>query len=234
MAIVVRLLGPLEALVGDEAIALGQPQQRTLLALLALHAGEPVGIPTIEQALWEEAPPPTAGKIVQTYVSRLRKLLGADAIRLVGHGYVLDADVDARRFRSLMDRRLFAEGLALWRGDALVDVPALRMEARQLEELRVTALEERVEAELERGEGPALVGELKTFVAAHPMRERLLRQLMLALYRSGRQAEALAAYRGGREALIEGLGLEPGAELRELERQILRHDPALLPAPAPP
>jgi DNA-binding SARP family transcriptional activator/DNA-binding beta-propeller fold protein YncE len=232
MAIEIRLLGPLEALVDGRRVDLGSPQQRTLLALLALHAGTPVRLGAIEDALWEGEQPRSAAKLVQTYVSRLRKLLGADAIHLAASGYLLNASatVDALRFRELVGRRQLEQALALWRGGALCDVPALSTDARQLDELRVSAIEERLADELERGEGPALVAELEQLVAAHPTRERLLGQLVLALYRSGRQADALAAYRDGREALVEALGLEPGPALHELELQILRHDPALLPA----
>jgi DNA-binding SARP family transcriptional activator/DNA-binding beta-propeller fold protein YncE len=232
MAIDIRLLGPLEALVDGKSVGLGAPQQRTLLALLALQEGRPASLASIERVLWGEAPPPSATKIVQTYVSRLRKVLGAGAIRAAGQGYLLDAGirVDAHEFRVLVGQRCFAEALDLWRGPALADVPALALEAGQLDELRVSALEERLDAELELGEGPALVAELERLVAAYPTRERLLGQLIIALYRSGRQADALAAYRTGRDALVQELGLEPGESLRELERRVLRQDPALLPA----
>lgn len=231
MAIEIRLLGPLEVLADGEPVELGSPQQRTLLALLALHVGSAVRLASIEDVLWDDEPPPSATKVVQTYVSRLRKLLGADSIQFAPSGYTLDAgvSVDAVRFRELVEEREFAQALALWRGNALGDVPALGAEARQLDELRVSVIEERIEAELHRGEGPALVAELETLVADHPTRERLLGQLVLALYRSGRQADALTAYRSGREAFIE-LGLEPGPALRELELRILRHDPTLLSA----
>jgi DNA-binding SARP family transcriptional activator/streptogramin lyase len=232
MAVVVRLLGPLEAQVDGERVELGPPQQRTLLALLALHRGTAVRLDVIEEALWGDAPPPSATKVVQTYVSRLRKLLGAASIRFVRHGYVLDGGVrvDVDGFRELVAEGRFDDALALWRGRALVDVAALEADARRLEDLRVSALEERFAAELERGGGPALVPELETLVAEHPTRERLLGQLMVALYRGGRQSDALEAYRSGRRALVKGLGLEPGAALRELEMRILRHDVSLLPA----
>ncbi len=209
----VRLLGPLEALVDDERVELGPPQQRMLLALLALHAGTPCGSVRSTRRCGGDAPPPSAAKIVQTYVSRLRKLLGAGAIRFVRQGYVLDGEiqVDVDRFRELIEQRHFAEALALWRGPPLADVPALDTEARRLEELCVTALEDRFAAELERGAGPSLVAELEALVAEHPTRERLLEQLVLALYRSGPSSRWLAAYRNGREALVGGLGLEPGA-----------------------
>jgi DNA-binding SARP family transcriptional activator len=195
MAIEIRLLGPLEALVDGEPVELGPPQQRTLLALLALHAGTAVRLGAIEDALWENGQPASATKVVQTYVSRLRKLLGPDSIRFASSGYTLDAvvSVDALRFRELVEQRQFASALVLWCGNALSDIPALAADARQLDELRVTAIEERIGDELDRGEGPALVAELETLVVDHPTRERLLAQLVLALYRSGRQADALAA-----------------------------------------
>jgi DNA-binding SARP family transcriptional activator/DNA-binding beta-propeller fold protein YncE len=236
MAIEIRLLGPLEALVDNEPIELGPPQQRTLLALLSLHAGTPVRLGAIEEALWDGEQPRSATKLVQTYISRLRKLLGPDSIQFAPSGYILDSGsiVDALRFRELVDRGRLDEALALWRGDALSDIPALASDARHLDELRLTAIEEQVATELEAGEGPALVKRLEPLVAAHPTRERLLGQLVLALYRSGRQADALAAYRRGRAALVEDLGLEPGPALHDLELRILRHDPTLLPAaPAP-
>ncbi len=236
MPIEIRVLGPLEALVDDEPIELGTSQQRTLVALLALHAGTAVRVSTIEDVLWGASQPRSATKVVQTYVSRLRRLLGPDSIQFAHSAYMLDADVsvDALRFRELFERGQFAQGLALWRGGALSDVPALAIEARQLDELRVSASEERIAAELDAGEGPALVAELEALVADHPTRERLLGELVLALYRSGRQADALATYRSGRRALVDGLGLEPGPALRELELRILRHDPSLLPAELPP
>jgi len=233
MPIEIRLLGPLEALVDNEPVELGPPQQRTLLALLSLHAGTPVRLGAIEEALWDGEQPRSAAKLVQTYVSRLRKLLGPDSIQFAPPGYILDSGsiVDALRFRELVDRGRLEEALALWRGNALSDLPALAADARYLDELRLSAIEEWVASELEVGEGPALVSELEPLVAAHPTRERLLGQLVLALYRSGRQADALAAYRHGRAALVEDLGLEPGPALRDLELRILRHDPTLLPAP---
>jgi DNA-binding SARP family transcriptional activator len=232
MAIEIRVLGPLQALVDGKQVDLGSPQQRTLLALLALHAGTPVRLGAIEDALWQGEQPRSATKLVQTYVSRLRKLLGVNSIQFASSGYLLDAGVtvDALRFRDLLERHQLEQALALWRGDSLSDVPALAPDARQLDELRVSAIEERLADELERGEGPGLVAELEPLVAAHPTRERLLGQLVLALYRSGRQADALAAYRSGREALVEALGLEPGPALHELELRILRHDPTLLPS----
>jgi len=235
MAVVVRLLGSVEALVDDRPVKLGSPQQRTLLALLALHVGSAVRLEAIEELLWHDEPPLTATKVVQTYVSRLRKLLGPEAIQSVAHGYVLDPHVvvDADQFRRLVERGDYLEALALWRGRALGDLPALEREARRLDELRVAALEEQFDVALSRGEGPALVANLEQLVAEYPTHERLLRQLVLALYRSDRQADALAVYRRGRDRLVEELGLEPSAALRDLERRILQQDPALLPAADP-
>ncbi len=235
MPIEIRLLGPLEVLVDGRPVGLGTAQQRALLALLALHAGTAVRVTGIEELLWEDSPPRSSTKVVQTYVSRLRRLLGADSIHFAHSAYALAADVsvDALHFRELLEQRQFEQALALWRGDALSDVPALSADARRLDELRVSAIEERIAAELDAGEGPALVAELEALVADHPTRERLLGELVLALYRSGRQADALATYRNGREALVDGLGLEPGPALRELELRILRHDPSLLPAASP-
>lgn len=230
MAIEIRLLGSLEALVDGSPVELGPPQQRTLLALLALHAGASVRLASIEDALWDDEPPASATKVAQTYVSRLRKVLGSDAVCHTHLGYALgpDVTVDASLFRELVAQQRFGDALALWRGGALDDVPALAADARQLDELRVSVIEQRMQDALDNGEGSALVAELTTLVADNPRRERLLAQLVLALYRSGRQADAVAAYRAGKDGLVETLGLEPGSELRDLELRILNHDPSLL------
>lgn len=230
MPIEIRLLGTVGAAVDGSDVELGPPQQRALLALLALHRGNRVRVEAIVDALWPDDPPPSAAKVVQTYVSRLRKTLGADAISRVDSGYALapGVDVDALRFRELVGAGRVEEALALWRGDALTDVPLLDVEARRLEDLRLAALEDRIERE------PPSVAELETLVAEHPTRERLIGQLVRALYRSGRQTDALAVYRDARRRLAEEYGLEPSPELRELERRVLRHDPTLLEQPAPP
>lgn len=224
MPVEIRLLGTVGAAVDGSEVDLGPPQQRALLALLALHRGNRVRVDAIVDALWPDDPPASAAKVVQTYVSRLRKTLGAEAINRVDSGYALAAgiDVDALRFRELVRAGRADEALTLWRGDALTDVPVLGAEARRLEDLRLTALEDR----LERQAPP--VAELEALVAAHPTRERLTGQLVLALYRSGRQADALAAYRDARRRLVEEHGLEPSPELRELERRVLQQDPTLL------
>ena len=224
MPVEIRLLGTVEAAVDGSEIDLGPPQQRALLALLALHRGNRVRVDAIVDALWPDDPPPSATKVVQTYVSRLRKSLGADAISRVDSGYALapGIDVDALRFRELVRAGRADEALALWRGDALTDVPLLDAEARRLEDLRLTAFEDRIERQ------PPPVAELEALVAAHPTRERLIGQLVRALYRSGRQADALAAYRDARRRLVEEHGLEPSPELRELERRVLQQDPTLL------
>ncbi len=248
------ILGPLEARRGDAALPVGQGKQRAVLTLLLLHAGRVVGVDALLDALWGEAPPPTAGKALQVHVSHLRRALGPGVIVTRAPGYLLAAapeDVDAARFERLAaegraaleagDARdaagLLRAALALWRGPALADVayePWAQTEAARLEELRELATEDRVEADLALGRHAALVPELEQLVARAPGRERLREQQMLALYRCGRQGDALAAYRRARRALVEELGLEPGPRLQEIERAILEHDPALgAPAVAP-
>jgi predicted ATPase/DNA-binding SARP family transcriptional activator len=234
--IAVSVLGPVEAHRAGRSVDLGGPQQRALLALLALRAGSLVPFEAIVDALWPDAPPPSAGKVVQTYVSRLRRALGAEAIVRRGSGYTLIVDresLDLLRFQELTAAGKHEEALALWRGPALADVatlPGLRPEAERLEELRLHAIEERLEADLDGGRHADIVGELRALVAAHPLRERLHGLLMLALYGAGRQADALAAYQDARRLLVEELGIEPGAELKELERHILAQDGSLLSA----
>jgi DNA-binding SARP family transcriptional activator/ABC-type branched-subunit amino acid transport system substrate-binding protein len=239
-----RLLGPLEAWREDTRVDVGAPKQRAVLALLLLHRGEVVSTDRIVDELWGERPPQAATKSVQVYVSGLRKALGDGSLETRGHGYVLEGGtVDSDRFEALLaeGRELLASGdagkaastlreaLGLWRGPALADFAyeAFAREATaRLEELRLAALEERVDADLALGRHADLVAELSQLVAEHPLREGFRAQLMLALYRSGRQAEALEAYRSGRRELVEH-GLEPGPSLRELEESILRQDPDL-------
>jgi DNA-binding SARP family transcriptional activator len=245
------LLGPLEVRTADGPLPLGAPMQRALLALLLLNANRVVPRDRLISELWGESPPETAAKAVQVYVSRLRKLLPAEMLVTQAPGYVLrvePASVDLQRFERLVAEAhdadparaasLLAEALALWRGPPLAELweePFARIEAGRLEDLRLAALEERIEADLALGRHAKLIGELEALIAEHPHRERLRGQLMLALYRSGRQAEALEAYRNARAALDE-LGLEPGAALRQLEQQILRQDASLEPSrePRPP
>ena len=239
-----RILGPLEVHDGGRTVAIGQGNQRALLALLVLRAGEVVSSDTLIDELWDEHPPATAAKSLQVYVSRLRKALGDGVIVTRHPGYVLDLEpeqIDVHRFEQLVasarDQPVaeaaatLRDALGLWRGQALADVgaqPSVRSEGSRLEELRVAAIEDRIEADLALGRQFQLVAELETLVQQHPYRERLRRQLMLALYRSGRQADALAAYRDARATLANELGLEPSPELRELEQRILAQDPALV------
>jgi YVTN family beta-propeller protein len=247
-----RILGPLEVAGREGDVVLGGGRRRALLVLLLLHANEVVSSDRLIDELWGDTPPATAVKTVQVYVSQLRKALGDDGpLRTHGHGYVLrvePGELDAEHFeRALADGRrelerdaperaaeCLREGLALWRGPPLADFdyePFAQAEIARLEELRLEALEERVEADLELGHHAAIVGELDALVADHPLRERLRGQLMLALYRCERQADALAVYREGRDLLAEELGLEPSPTLGRLHQGILAHDPALAAPP---
>ena len=238
------LLGPLQVIAAGEPIRLGGPKQRAILALLLLEAGELVPADRIVEEIWRGG---GSRRSVQVYVSELRRLLG-DAGRVRGGqgGYRLvaeDDEIDARRFERLLaqGRTSLAAGdagaaattlrhaLALWRGPALADLayePFAQTEIRRLDDLRLAALEERIAAELASGLHGELVTELEALVAMEPLRERLRGLLMLALYRSGRQPDALAVYQDTRKALLE-LGLEPGSELRELESAVLRQDATL-------
>jgi DNA-binding SARP family transcriptional activator len=245
-AIEVRLLGPLEAGRGDGPVALGGPKPRALLAVLALELGRVVSTDHLVEALWPGDAPETASHAVQVYVSQLRKALGPVIVtRPPGYALELDQDaVDVHRFARLAGEGRTAlqaeapelaetslrEALALWRGPALADFgyePFAQTEIARLEELRTVVLEERIEADLALGRHAELVAELEALVQAQPHRERPRAQLMLALYRSGRQADALAAYRAARDVLVDELGIEPGPELRELEGAILRQDASL-------
>ena len=238
-----RVLGSLEVEVDGVVAELGGARQRAVLAVLLMHANEPVATDRLVSESWGEAAPATATKTAQVYVSRLRRTLGNDTLTTTAGGYLLRVprgalDVDeledlrarAREADPREAARLLRQGLALWRGPPYADLryeEALQAEIARLEELRLTTLEERIEADLAAGEASPLVPELEALVREHPLRERLRGFLMLALYRSGRQAEALETYRHGRQLLDDELGLEPGLELRELERAILAHDPAL-------
>ena len=241
-----RLLGPLEVVEHDRSLALGGARQRALLAALLLHANEVVSIDRLIDALWAQSPPPTAAKAVQVYVSRLRKEFGEGRLVTRAPGYVLRverSELDLGRFEQLLSEARGADpatapqklrrALALWRGPALSDLayePFLQTEIARLEELRRAALDQRIDADLAAGRHAELVGELEALIAEHPLREHLRCQLMLALYRSGRQADALAAYREARRQFAEDLGLEPSKELQRLERAILDQDPSLEPA----
>jgi YVTN family beta-propeller protein len=266
-----KLLGPLEVWDGGRPLSVGGTKQRALLAILLLHSNEVVSRDLLIDELWGASPPAGASHTLETYVSRLRKTLHADAageplIITRAPGYLLRVEhgqLDLHRFEQLLEegRRALAthaperaaaklgEALRVWRGRPLADLEFedfARVEIDRLEELRLHAVEERIEAELALGRHEAVVPELERLVVQHPLRERLRGQLMLALYRSGRQAEALQVYRESRGYLVEELGLEPGPGLQAIERAILRQDEVLAvpaagrvatadrPTPAPP
>ncbi|HEY2373480.1 MAG TPA: BTAD domain-containing putative transcriptional regulator [Gaiellaceae bacterium] len=242
-----RLLGPLEVVVDGAPVALGGQKQRAILATLLLEPNRIVSGDRLIDAVWGEIPPETARNTIQVYVSQLRKRLPAGALETVPPGYSLVADpatIDLFEFVRLCDegRSALASGdaaqaaetlrgaLALWRGAALADlvsVPFARTEILRLEELRAAACEDRINADLTLGRHVELIPELESLIGEYPLRERLRAQLMLALYRSGRQADALSAYQRARTTLVEELGIEPGDALRRLERAILAHDPSL-------
>jgi predicted ATPase/DNA-binding SARP family transcriptional activator len=244
------ILGPLEARIGGRALALGAPRQRTLLAALLLAAPALLRREQLIDEVWGSLPPASAAHAVEVYVSRLRAVLGADAIAGgPGATYAVEPAADARRLKALLSgepgEAELVEALALWRGPVLADLAyegSLRTEIARLEELRVSAREQLADRRLERGGHAEALDDLQDLVSAEPLRERARGLLMLALYRAGRQAEALDVYRAGRALLVEELGLEPGAPLRELQDAILRQDPALsaprgrhnLPAPPTP
>jgi DNA-binding SARP family transcriptional activator len=224
-----RILGPLEVEADGQVLPIGSRQPRAVLTVLLLDANRVVSRDRLVEALWGEEPPERATNALQVYVSQLRKALGADVIVTQPWGYlvlVADGELDLERFESLVAAsrrsepaaaaRLLREALSLWRG-----------ERRRLEELRLAAIEARVEADLALGRHAELVPELESLVRKHPLRERLRGQLMLGLYRCGRQADALEVYRSGRRLLDEELGLEPDDELQRLERAILNHAPWL-------
>lgn len=231
-----RILGPLEVLENGHSVKLGGPKQRALLAVLLLHANRVVSTDGLLEALWGDRPPEKAPKALQVYVSRLRKTLGPERILTASSGYRIAVDpgeLDLERFRTLVAAGKLDQALRLWRGDALADLvsePFAQSEVARLDELRLACLEQRIDADLASGEHAALVGELEQLVREHPFRERLRAQLMLALYRSGRQADALAAYHDAYAALSEQLGIEPSKGLRELQQAILNQDPKLEPA----
>ena len=247
-----RILGPLEVRDGDRVAVSGAGKPGAVLALLVLHANRVISTDRLIDELWGERPPRTAHKSLQTYISQLRRALGDGAIVTRSHGYVLSVargTCDVDRFRELVVEggraladgepesaaALLGEALALWRGPVLGELGTeswARADVERLEEERLQALEARVEADLALGRHAAVVGELEGLSREHPLREHLLGLLMLALYRSGRQADALEAYRTGRRRLHDELGIEPTPELRKLEQQILRHDAELAAPPA--
>ena len=242
-----RVLGPLEVHRAGERIEPTSPKQRALLLDLLVHRGRSVSRDRLIDDLWGEAAPATAPGVLQNYVSALRRNLGADAIQTVGAGYglaIATGQVDADRFEHEIERARSARAagdaagmqlhslaaLAMWRGDPLVDVayePFARASIAQLDALRGEAIELQLEAEILAGRPRQAIPGLEAAVDAHPLREQLWWLLMLALYRSGRQADALRSFQRARRAVTDQLGLEPSARLRELEEAILAHDPGL-------
>ena len=238
-----RILRPLEVVEHGQTLPLGGLKQRALLAILLLHANEVVSAERLIDGLWGDKPPPTAAKAVQVYVSKLRKTIGDGLLVTRAPGYALRVDpgeLDLDRFERLVEDAYGAdpatgaqklrEALALWGGPPLAEFanePFAQKQIARLEELRLAVLEERIDLDLDLGRAADVVGELEALVAAHPLQEHLRAQLMLALYRTGRQAEALDVYRAGQRRLDEELGLEPGRPLQQLERRILQHDPGL-------
>ena len=242
-----EVLGPLSVSEDGEAVSLGGRKQRTLLAVLLLHRNEVVARDHLVDALWGQRPPRSAAESLDTYVYRLRKLLGHDRLEREAGGYLLHiepGELDADEFERLVASASAATenadyeaalgeltvALALSRGPAwgdLLDGGALEPDAQRLDELKLSVLESRFEAELVLGHGAELVPELEQLVAEHPLRERLVASLMLALYRAGRQTDALDAFQTARRRLVDELGLDPGPELHELQRRILDHDSTL-------
>ena len=246
-----RLLGPLEVTAGGHALDVGGPKQRALLAILLLHANQPVPRDVLIEQLWGESPPAGPDHAVEVYVWRLRKTLdpvaGSPCVLTRAGGYLLRAapeQVDLVRFerlahdgqRSLAEGQAdraagkFREALALWRGPPLADFRGeafAQARITGLEKLRAEVAEDRIEADLALGQHARVVGELEAIVASRPLRERPYQQLMVALYRCGRQADALAVYQDARRTLVDELGIEPGQQLRQLERAILQQDPSL-------
>lgn len=242
------ILGPLQALVDGTPASLGGRQQRAVLAILLAQENQTVPAERLIDGVWGD-PPETAANVLQGYVSQLRKALGRKVIATRGRGYaavVASGTLDLHRFEQQAEAGMaerargsaadssadLTAALALWRGPALsdlADLPGVMPIAARLDALRLAAVERRIEADMDCGREAEAAAELEALIAEHPLRERLRGLRMLALYRAGRQAEALEAYRAAREALVDELGIEPGEELAELERAILRHDPSLLP-----
>jgi DNA-binding SARP family transcriptional activator len=242
-----RILGPLEVWHEGRPVHIGGAKERALLVLLLLHAGEPVSVDRLIDELWGDSPPATARKSLQVRVAGLRRAVRGDVLLRRGDAYVvrLEPDqLDLHRFEQLLSDGSHAlaagdpavaattlrEALAVWRGPALADFAYesfAQVPIARLEDLRVHALELRIEAQLELGLHAEVIAELEELVAAHPFRERLRGQLMLALYRDGRQAQALDVYRRTREELVAELGIEPCSALQKLQQAILRQDPSL-------
>jgi DNA-binding SARP family transcriptional activator len=249
----IRILGPLEIRAGGRRLTFAREKRGALLVLLLLNANRVVSVETLIDQLWGDEPPASGAKAVQVRVSQLRKTFAAAGIgELIATrppGYVVElapGRLDLDRFERLLAEsdaalagadaalcaELLREALALWRGPPLAEfasAPFARAAGARLDELRLATLERRIEADLALGRHADLIGELESLVSQHPFRERLRGQLMLALYRSGRQADALAAYRAARRELLDELGREPSQSLQDLEREILQHDPHLEP-----
>ena len=254
MGLEIRVLGRVDALVDGQPLPLGGSKQRAILAMLALRANRTVSVDDLIDGLWGDRPPASAASNLSLYISRLRKALGAEGsgatIVTRGRGYELQLPtdaVDAARFERLVERaRVEAEqgivdgaargALELWRGAPLTDVasePFARAEIGRLEELHLRAIGLSIDAELAAGRHADVLGNLEALIAEHPLHERFHAQRMLALYRAGRQSEAIEAYRNAHRTLVKEIGVEPGPELRELQEAILRHDPALAARPPP-
>jgi DNA-binding SARP family transcriptional activator len=243
MGLEFRILGPLEVVEEGEPVALSGRRQRALIAALLLQAGRVVSTDRLLHDLWGEKPPRTAATSLHNLVSQLRKQLGPETLTTRPPGYVLQVgpdQIDAQRFESALTTartaapdervRLLKRALGLWRGPPLADFTFeqfAQAEIRRLEELRLVAVEERIDADLQLGRQGDVVGELEALIAEHPLRENFRRQLMVALYRSGRQAEALEAYHDARSRFVDELGIEPGPELKRVQAEILRHEAGL-------
>lgn len=232
-----RILGSLDVVDDGSPIVLsGRP--RALLAFFLLHPNELVPTERLIDAVWGERPPETAQAALQVHISKLRRALGPDRIRTRAPGYLFRLEpheLDAARFELLLAEGRVRDALALWRGPALAEYryePWAASESARLDELRLAAVEERIDADLARGDHARLVSELEALVREEPLRERLRARLMLALYRCGRQAEALAQYQETRRLLVEELGIEPGDELKSLHRRMLNHDRTLVATPS--
>jgi DNA-binding SARP family transcriptional activator len=250
----INVLGPIEVIAAGQAVPLAGQRQRALLAALTLELGKAVAVGRLVDFLWDTSPPPTARAKIQAHVSALRRAIGQDAAETGGPlltrppGYMLrrePVDLDLAEFESLTARArdasaagqpaaasdLFAGALALWRGPAFADVesPLIRGAADKLAERRLLGLEAKADADLVVGRCADVVAELAPFLAGHPFRERMRAMLMLALYRLGCRADALALYRDGHQLMVAELGLEPGPQLRGLHQRILADDPVLLP-----
>ena len=245
----IRLLGRFDVLVGDVPLSLGGHRQRAVLAVLALHANEVMSLDRLAEEVWGGQPPDSAVATLQRYVSHLRKALAGlpASVDTRRPGYVLSAAselIDARRFEAMVDegRQYLSSGavedaavtlraaLSLWHGESLADFayePFARVEATRLDELRLGALEMRLDADLALGKHAEVVPELEALVAAHPLREAYRGQLMRALHRAGRRADALRVYSKGRHVMVDELGLDPSTGLQRLEHAILVEDPAV-------